>query len=111
MIVHPWILIVQGPHGIGKSSLLAYVLNHLLNNIVYDEVDKSFEVRSKIIDLVQSLVTVKATHPDAVRLTLLENAEVINDTSSVPQLIELVQATTGLIAGGHSIAGRLIILT
>jgi uridine kinase len=111
MIVHPWIVIVHGAHGSGKSSLAAKLLSQLLENIVYEEVDKSFEFRSNIGAFVDSLVTQKQQHPDAIKLTVLENAEVIQDFNSTTPLIDLVQTTTHLIEQKHSVTARLIILT
>lgn len=108
---HPWMLVVTGAHGSGKSALVSHILSTLLNVSTWEELDRSADTQVNVFTWFRDMASYKPSDPDEIKLMVVENAEMIKDSGPKNALGALALETAEMIAKRHCVATRFIVLT
>jgi hypothetical protein len=110
---HPFCLILHGHHGVGKSSLVQFVFNDLLDWNGWGPFDFCFQPTASVIEWMRNMASRKAQINDELFIQVLENAEttIANYGFSFAPMVGLVQEAAAVIKQGHQIPNRLIVVT
>lgn len=109
--IHPWMLVITGAHGSGKSALTSHILSTLLNLPSWEELDRSQDIQVNLFTWFRDMTSHKPSDPDELKLLVVENAEMIKDSGPKNALGALALETGEMMAKHHSVATRFIVLT
>jgi hypothetical protein len=110
---HPWICVVRGHHGAGKSALVSFLLSTLLNVPNWQEYDFSDSTQTNLAHKLYSIASQKPDERDQLDIHVIENAEMITNKQSIAEISHLVQQASQRILAqdGSPFPSRIIIIT
>jgi hypothetical protein len=108
---HPWVIILKGPHGSGKSALLSFLLSQLLGLDPWFEHDVSDSLSTNIVAQLMNWTNLKSDVADELSLHVLENAETITGRQPAAELVSMVQAMTAAVLDSKAVPSRLVVVT
>lgn len=73
---HPWMMVVEGPHGSGKTALLRYLLDEALALDGWTNDDYSDRPQADALAILNEEAARKAQWPDELQLYVCDNADV-----------------------------------
>jgi len=94
---HPFMLIVTGAFGAGKTSIVSFLLDHTMGLFGWEEHDYSEHVemrsrtRCKALEVIESILVAKQPDRESVKLHVIDNASFIQSTMTPDATLRLTQ--------------------